>query len=317
MIISKEAKIGIMVSVSLIVVIAGSYYLKGFNLFSADKKYYCYFDNIEGLTPSSSIQANGMVVGNVSDINLEEQGKIKVTLSINKKIKLPEGTTAAVSTPDLMSTKVLKLDLGKGTKILENEAIIESKVEMGLFNKVSAQVDPAFNSVNKIILRLDSVMASIQHVLNPSTEKNLENAIASMEVTMKNFAALSSSLNKESGELAGIIHHTNKITENVANNSKNIDAILGNLKTTTDKLSKADLEKTIVRLQTTLEQAQLLISKINNGEGSLGMLANDKKLYQNLSSSMITLEKLLDDVKKHPSRYINIRVFGKAPKENP
>lgn len=317
MVISKEAKIGIMVSLSLIVMVAGSYYLKGFNLFSADKKYYCYFDNIEGLTPSSSIQANGMVVGNVSDIVLEENSKIKVTLSINKKIKIPEGTTATVSTPDLMSSKVLKLELGKGSKALENEAIIDSRVEMGLFNKVNAQVDPAFNSVNKIILRLDSVMASIQHVLNPSTEKNLENAIASMELTMKNFAALSTSLNKESGALAGIIHHTNKITENVANNSKNIDAIIGNLKTTTDKLSKADLDKTIARLQSTLEQTQILLSKINNGDGSLGMLANDKKLYQNLSNSMATLEKLLDDVKKHPSRYINVRVFGKAPKDNP
>lgn len=317
MVISKEAKIGIMVSLSLIVMIAGSYYLKGFNLFSADNKYYCYFDNIDGLTPSSSIQANGMVVGNVSDITLEDQGKIKVTLSINKKIKLHEGTTASVSAPDLMSSKVLKIDLGKGAKILENEATIESKLELGLFNKVSAQVDPAFNSVNKIILRLDSVMASIQHVLNPNTEKNLENAIASMELTMKNFASLSSSLNKESGELAGIIHNTNKITENVANNSKNIDAIVGNLKTTTDKLSKADLEKTIARLQSTLEQAQILMSKINSGDGSLGMLANDKMLYQNLSSTMTTLEQLLADVKKHPSRYINIRVFGKAPKEKP
>jgi phospholipid/cholesterol/gamma-HCH transport system substrate-binding protein len=59
----------------------------------------------------------------------------------------------------------------------------------------------------------------------------------------------------------------------------------------------------------------VLLSKINNGDGTLGMMANDKQLYTNLSSSMSSLDKLLDDLKKHPSRYINIRLFGKAPKD--
>lgn len=317
MAISKEAKTGLMVAISVVVIILGSYFLKGFNLFSSDKTYNCYFDNVQGLIPSATVQVKGMVVGTVSEVLLQGNDKVKVVIAIDKKIKLPKGTTAALFAPDLMSGKALRLDLGQGTEILADEATIETKIELGALDKVTSQVDPVLASANKVMYRLDSIMAAIQGMLNPTTTKNIESSVASLELTMKNFASLSSSLNKESAQLAGIIRNANSITANVANNSKNIDAVMANLKTTTDKLSKADLEKTIHNLQNTLDQTQSLLAKINRGEGSLGMLANDKQLYNNLSSSMSSLDRLMDDLKKHPSRYINIRVFGKAPKDNP
>lgn len=317
MAISKETKTGILVVLSLIVVIAGSYFLKGFNLFSSDKSYNCYFDNVQGLIPSATVQVKGMVVGTVSEVVLQGKDKVKVVIAVNKKVHLPEGTTAALFSPDLMSGKALRLDLGEGTKILDAGATIPAKMELGMLDKVSSQISPVMDNAKLIMLRLDSITASVQSIMSPAAKKNIESSVASLEITMKNFAALSTSLNKESAQLAGIIRNANTITANVANNSKNIDAVMSNLKTTTDKLSKADLEKTINKLQSTLDQTSTLLAKINSGEGSLGMLANDKQLYINLSKSMSSLDKLLDDLKAHPSRYINIRVFGKAPKDNP
>jgi phospholipid/cholesterol/gamma-HCH transport system substrate-binding protein len=318
MALSKEAKTGLLVAISVIVIIIGSYFLKGFNLFSSNTNYNCYFENVQGLIPSATVQIKGKVVGTVSEVILQGSDKVKVVIAIDKKMKLPKGTTAALFSPDLMSGKALRLDLGEGKEILAEEATIESTVELGALDKVSAQVDPVLISANQVMYRLDSIMASLQGILNPTTTKNIEKSVASMELTMKNFASITSSLNKESAQLAGIIRNTNTITANLANNSKNIEAVMANLKTTTDKLSKADLEKTIHSLQSTLDQTQALLNKINKGEGSLGMLANDKQLYNNLTGSMSSLDKLLDDLKKHPSRYINVRVFGgKAPKDNP
>lgn len=306
-----------MVTVSAVVIIVGTYFLKGFNLFSSEKNYVCYFDNVQGLTPSATVQINGLVVGTVSEVLLQGSDKVKVVIGIDKKIKLPKGTSAALFSPDLMSGKALRLDLGKSTEILNDGDSILAKVELGTLDKVGAQVDPVLASANQVMYRLDSIMASIQELLNPATQSNIQSSVASLDQTMKNLAALSGTLNKESSQLAGIIRNTNTITATVANNSKNIDAVMNNLKTTTEKLSKADLEKTIENLKSTLDQTQALLHKINKGEGSLGMLANDKQLYQNLSSSMASLDKLMEDLKKHPSRYINIRVFGKAPKDNP
>lgn len=317
MAISKEMKTGLMVTISVVVIILGSYFLKGFNLFSSDKTYNCYFDNVQGLIPSATVQVKGKVVGTVNEVILNGNEKVQVVIAVDKKVKLPKGTTVSLFAPDLMSGKALRLDLGQSSEILEDNATIETKIELGMLDKVTSQIDPVLANANMVMYRLDSIMAALQGMLNPTTTQNIEKSVASLELTMKNFAGITTSLNKESAQLAGIIRNTNTVTANLANNSKNIDAIMGNLKTTTDKLSKADLEKTIHSLQSTLDQTQALLAKINKGEGSLGMLANDKQLYNNLSSSMASLDKLMEDLKKHPSRYINIRVFGKAPKDNP
>lgn len=317
MAISKEAKTGVMVVVSTIVIVLGTYFLKGFNLFSSDNNYYCYFDNVEGLTPSAAVQVKGKIVGNVSDVILRGNDKVKVVIVVDKNVKLPKGTTASLFAPDLMSGKALRLNLSNSTEILPDESELPTIIELGIVDKITGKIDPVLTNANTIMYRLDSIMVAVQTMINPETQKNIQSSVASLELTMKNFASLSSSLNKESAQLAGIIRNSNTITANLANNSKNIDAIVANLKTTTDKLSKADLDKTINTLEKTLAETQTLLAKINRGEGSLGMMANDKKLYNNLSASMTSLDQLLDDLKKHPSRYINIRVFGKAPKDNP
>lgn len=317
MAISKEVKTGVMVSISIVVIAVGSYFLKGFNIFSSDRNYYCYFDNVQGLAPAATIQVKGMVVGNVSEIILQGNDKVKVVLAVNKKVKLPKGTTATLFSPDLMSGKALRLDLGTGNDILEDGATIDTKLELGTVEKLGSQIDPVLANANQIIYRLDSIMATIQSIMSPETKEHIENSVASLDATMKNFAGLSASLNKESSQLAGIIRNTNTITATVANNSQNIDEIVSNLKNTSAQLSKAELDKTILKLEGTLSETQNLLNKINKGEGSLGMMANDKQLYQNLSSSLSSLDLLLGDLKKHPSRYINIRLFGKAPKDNP
>jgi phospholipid/cholesterol/gamma-HCH transport system substrate-binding protein len=315
MAISKEAKTGLMVSVSVVVIILGTYFLKGFNLFSSDRTYNCYFENVQGLTPSAAVQIRGTVVGTVSEIVLQGKEKVKVVIAVDKDIKLPQGTTAALISPDIMGGKVLRLDLGNSTTILEKDAEIPAVVELGPLDKITAQLDPVFANANKVMFRLDSIMQSIQSIFNDETRINLQQSVASMESTMKNFASLSSSLNNESAQLAGIIRNANSITANVANNSKNIDAVMNNLRITTDKISKAELDKMVNKLQLTLDETQIMMSKINKGEGTLGMMANDKQLYNSLNTSMASLDRLLDDLKKHPSRYINIRLFGRAPKD--
>lgn len=317
MALSKEAKTGMMVSISIAVIAIGTYYLKGFNLFSSEKHYVCYFDNVEGLTESATVQVKGKVVGNVNKISLQGNDKVKVEIGVSKNISIPQGTVAAIFAPDFMSAKSLKLDLGKSSVLLAEDAEIPTKIIPGAIDKITGQLDPILASAGMVMQRLDSIMLSIQTVLDAETQHNLHQSVASLETTMKNFASLSSSLNRESAQLAGILRNANSITANIARNSDNIDGIMSNLKTTTEKLSKAELDQMVNKLERTLNETQILMSKINNGEGSLGMMANDKQLYNNLSGSLTSLDKLLEDLKKHPSRYINIRLFGRAPKDNP
>jgi len=90
-----------------------------------------------------------------------------------------------------------------------------------------------------------------------------------------------------------------------------IDKITKDLSVTTDALAKADLEKTMKNLQTTANNFNSVLSKIEKGEGSIGKLLKDEGLYNNLSGASKQLETLLEDMKLNPKRYVHFSLFGK------
>jgi phospholipid/cholesterol/gamma-HCH transport system substrate-binding protein len=57
------------------------------------------------------------------------------------------------------------------------------------------------------------------------------------------------------------------------------------------------------------------MAKINNSEGTLGRMVNDKEMYRNMNSSLKSITNLTDDLKAHPGRYISISVFGGKKKD--
>ena len=312
---SKEARIGLLVAISLLIFFAGFYFLKGANLFSGENEYYAYYDDVQGLQPSASVQVKGLSIGRVSKIELNGGGKVKVILAVSKKIKVLQGSSAKLTTADLLGTKVIRLDIGQGPNELEDESTLPTAVEGGMLDNISVEITPLIHDVRHVVAVLDTVMMGIDQMLNPVTRQRLTNSVASLEVTMSNFSQLSDKLNKESAQLASIIRNTNSFTGNLAANNQQINQIIRNADATVDQLSKAPINQTIQDLNQTISQLQGVVSKVNDNQGSLGMLVNDKQLYNSLTESLKTLNLLMADINAHPSRYINVTIFGKKNKD--
>jgi phospholipid/cholesterol/gamma-HCH transport system substrate-binding protein len=285
--------------------------LKGANLFSGENEYYVYYDDVQGLQPSASVQVKGLGVGRVSKIELNGGGKVKVMLAISKKVKVVQGSSATLTTADLLGTKVIRLNLGTGVAELEDETVLPGTVEGGMLDNISVEITPLIQEVRHVVAVLDTVVVGIDQMLNPVTRQRLSNSVASLDITMRNFSQLSDKLNRESAALASIIRNTNSFTGNLANNNQQINQIIRNADATIDQLSKAPINQTVQDLNQTIAQLQGVVNKVNDNHGSLGMLVNDKQLYTNLTESLKTLNLLLADVNAHPSRYINVTIFGK------
>ncbi len=311
---SKEARIGILVAAAILIFFAGFYFLKGANVFSAEKEYICHFANVQGLQASAAVQVKGMAVGTVSEIKLNDS-TVRVVLSVSKKIRVPEGTVAKLISADLLGTKVISLELGTGQNEVKDEGELATAVEGGILDNLSVELSPLIKDVRIAVGKLDTALLSINVILNDSTKQRLNNTIASLDVTMKNFKDFSNSLNSKSGELSSVIDNANSITGNLAKNNENINHILDNAKATTDQLAKAPVEQTVKDLQSAANELRLVMGKINNNEGSLGMVVNDKQLYNNLTETLKTLNGLVADLQAHPSRYINLTIFGKKRKD--
>lgn len=312
---AKEARIGLLVAISFLIFFAGFYFLKGANIFSGENTYYAYFDDVQGLMPSAAVQVKGLNIGRVAKIELNEGKRVRVAIAVSNKVKVVQGTVAKLTSADLLGTKVISLAIGTGTTEIEDESELPAEVQGGLIDNISVEITPLIEDLRHVVTTLDTVLVGVNTMLSDTTRARLENSVASLDVAMANFSQLSRKLNRESDEIASIIRNTNSITSNLATNNRQITSIINNTDALTKQLSSAPVEQTFKDLQQASAQLQGVINKINNNEGSLGLLVNDKQLYNNLNQSMQTLNLLMDDLKRHPSRYINLTIFGKKNKD--
>jgi len=310
---AKEARIGLMVAIAILVFFTGFYFLKGSNIFSGENNYYADYENVQGLTPSAAVQIKGVNVGKVTDINLK--GKVRVTLAIDKKVHIPKGTKAELISLDLLGTKAIRLDLSTSAEYAKNGDVLPAAVESGIIDNISSEISPLVTDVRATVAMLDSVLTGINGIVNKQTQENISGSIASLNETMKHFSSLSNRLDKESEQIAGIVENANSITSNLKNNNDHISNILKNAEATTDQLSRAPIEQMVKDLQSTSDQLNTLMKKINHGDGSVGMLVNDKQLYTELTQTLAGMKELMADLKSHPSRYINVTIFGKKQKD--
>ena len=314
--ISSEFKIGILALFSLAVLIWGINFLKGNELFEKSYHYYSIYDKIDGLESSSPVRINGFTVGKVSDIQFDARktNQIVVKFAIDRNVRLPLNSVAQIYNLDIMGTKALQLMLGNSTIYAKPGDTLNSDLERGLKEEVNMQVLPLKSKAEDLISSVDSVVTVITSVLNKDARESLSNSLTSLNRTFSTMelamVKLDSMIYKNDDRITNIVMNMESISTNLHNNNEVIANTLVNFEMITDSLAKSNFKSTINNLNYTLVSFDSILKKVNRGDGSLGLLINDKKLYNNLSGVSLQLEALLADMKKHPKRYVSFSMFG-------
>ncbi len=312
--ISKEVRTGLLAAVSLVILFIGFYFLKGADVFSNTKTYYCYYPAVDGLISAANVEVRGLHVGMVTALELEGNKGVKVTMTVQKSTPIPKGTVAVITSEGLLGTKMIRLDMTQGTDYYPAESILPTSEEASLMDNMSDQISPLMKGLRKTVQALDTVIAGVNLITNAENRTAITATLKSINATAENLALLSNTLAAENNEIKSIMHNTNSFTSSLAKNNDTISHLLSNLNNVSGQLANAHIQKTFTDLQGSVNQLQGIMTKVNNSEGSLGLLVNNKDLYNNMSSSLKSLDKLLADLKEHPSKYVNISVFGKKKK---
>ena len=312
---SREVRIGMLVTIALIVFFTGFYFLKGSDILSSDRTYYCYYTSVDGLLNAAPLEIRGLNVGSVSALGLEGGKGVKVTFHVHKSIPLPVGTIATVIPDGFLGNKKIRLDLGSGPGIIEGHSVLASAEEAGLVDNMTDQMTPLMTSLRKTVNALDTVIAGVKLITSSENARAITYSLNAIKLTVDNLAALSGTLKNENDEIKSIIHNTNSITASFAKNNDTVRRILSNFNNVSAQLANSHIQKTFSDLQGSVSQLQGIMNKVNSNEGSLGLLINNKDLYNNMNSSIKSLDKLMTDLKEHPSRYINVTIFGKKKSE--
>ena len=313
--ISNETKIGALTAISITMLILGFNFLKGKKLFEHSRKIYAIFKNVDGVEVSNAVKINGLVVGKITDIQETDRDLNKILLEINlkKDINIPKNSIAEIQT-SLLNSPVIVIKRGDGNDLVSNGDTIMSREKHGLLDEVESNINPVIRRLDGTLKSLDSVVEVVGTMFAPKAKNNFGAILSNLAVSS---ASLQIALNAQTGTLAKSLNNVDSFTRNLANNNGHITETLSNLDKTSAKLANSKIEETVESIQKTMTQLDAAIAKVNNGNGSLGLLLNDKKLYNNLENTSRSLNTLLDDLRMHPKRYVNISVFGKKDKSGP
>lgn len=315
---NNETKIGLLAVAGVAVLIIGFNFLKGKNLFKKEKFVYAFYDDVQGLTQSNPVVINGLQVGNIAKLDGGKDVKrIKVSVNFTEDINIPKNSVAFIN-PNLLGSTSLEIKLGNSNVYLKPGDTLLTTLSGGAFETALKMINPVLYEVRNATKSLDSVLQIIGSVFDPSTKSNIRGILANLNTTTASFAysaaSLQSLLNPQSGALAKSLDNVNTFTGNLATNNEMLNQIMANANKASANFANLNFQRTLLNLDSAVNVLKAGVQKIDSKEGSLGLLLNDTKIYDNLTSTSNKINILLDDIRVHPKRYLSISVFGRKDK---
>jgi len=319
---TNETKVGLLAIVAIIVLVLGFSFLKGKNVFSKPPTLFAKFSDIGSLEKSNQVKINGLTVGTV--YNLVQADKevdyIIAEIHLTRDVEIPQNSIAFIDA-SILGAAFINIEKGDTPGHLKTGDTISTRLDKGLIGNIQSQLTPTITRVNQTLDSLKLALGAINSVFDPHTNHNLQDLIANLTVSSMHLQQL---LNAQSGQLAQSLSNMNSITSNLARNNEAITSSIRNVESATSKLAGADIEGTLNSFKQTIGELRTTIGNFNSKNGSLGLLMNDRQLYdrlnqvaERLNSTALSAEITLDDLRLHPKRYVNISVFGGKNKGEP
>ncbi|MBF4518358.1 MCE family protein [Flavobacterium sp. ANB] len=311
---TREIKTAILVIASILLFIWGYSFLKGRDLFTNYQTLYVEYDNVEDLPQSAPVTLNGLAIGKVTKITINENtGRLLVELQLKTDFPISKTSEAYLYSPSLIGGKQIKIvpNLKDKEPVVDGQAL-QGNIELGLTESLGGKIEPIQQKLDLMLANINTLVTGLNNVLDRKGQEDIKKSLAELSQTMEQFHRASGTLNSildtNKGQINGVVTNFNKMSNNFNKIS--------------DSLNKADLGKTVRNLNQTLAKVDGIMSNLNSGKGTAGKLLNDDALYNNLAKTSKELELLLQDVRLYPTRYVNVSLFGKknkpyvAPTEN-
>lgn len=310
----KEYSIAITVIVGVALLVFGYNYLKGRDLFQKENIYHGVFDNAGGVAAATPLMLNGYKVGQVlrGKLLFDGTNRVVMTFQINEDdLKIPKDSRIQIVS-DLLSTGT-QLVLGTSAEMAVRGDTLQGVTSPSLTASLGAQIDPIKQKAEAMLGSVDSVVTAFQLILNPSTIANIDSSFVSIRETLHNLSGASKRLDAliaaESATLDITLKNLASVTGNLEQNNDELSRIFSNLDSLTSALADGRVDTVLQGISEAASSLKGVMNGIEQGQGTLGQLAKNDSLYNNLNSSMAELDLLLEDLRVNPNRYVTI--FGK------
>ncbi|MBM3418909.1 MAG: MCE family protein [Bacteroidetes bacterium] len=324
---SKEIKAALVAIAAIGILVLGINFLKGNSIFGGDREFYAYFPNSSQLVVSSNVTLNGVTVGKVKDIEYVPENpankKVRITFNVqNEEVEIPIGSYIEIGNIDLLTKGLIIImpsDLSKG--FYEANSDIPGKISKDMVSQVKSFTDPITNKLQTMMASIDKMVNSLSSFWDSTATSEIEGSLKQVKLTIQKLGNVADELQlfvaEEKTQFSRIMLNVEGITHNLKKSNDQITAIIGNSKKISDDLVNANFKSVILDAQTTIKKINLVLEDVEKGNGTLGKLVHDEKLYLELVESNNELQNLVSDFQLHPERYINFSLFGAKTKGVP
>ena len=300
---SKEIKAAFFVLTTILLFIFGFNFLKGSSLLDRQKTIYAVYDEVDGLLVGANVMINGLSIGNVTELDfLPNSTKILVTLKVKDKLNFSSKSTASIYETGVLGGLAISIE-----PIFERESIVKtgdtlnSSVRPGLTELINRQIEPLSRQLQSTITSVDSIFTGASNVLNRQTQEEIKESINVLTSAIK--AINNSSI---------IIEETLTAKNSQINNTiDNFEKISSNLSEVSDELNSFGLSNLLSNLEVSVDGISSIVDKLDSDKSTIGKLINEDEVYNNLNSSIESLNSLISDIKANPKKYVHFSVFGR------
>ena len=316
----KEFLIGIVTLVGISVLIVGSFFLKGQEIWKSRFVYYSVFSNSEGLSTGRPVNLNGLQVGIITNINFQKNNLnnivVEFELTDPNVFKLKKGSLVLLNS-DLLSGSYLDISYGDSLDYYNSRDTIPSSVSLALEDQINERLIPLEKKTNELISTADSAIKTIEAIFSRNTD-NLDESFDGIKNSIKNLEKVSlqirSLIRSEKDNITQIVSNIETVTSNLKESNEAINKILSNTAKLSDSLLASDIKGTINNAKQSLEEVNMILYDIKNGDGTLTRLINDSTVYLSVTQMIDEATRLVENIKTEPKRYVQFSIFGKKDK---
>ena len=300
---SKEIKAAFFVLSTILLFIFGFNYLKGSSILDKQKTIYAVYDEVDGLLVGANVMINGLSIGNVTELDfLPNSTKILVTLKVKDKLNFSSKSIASIYETGVLGGLAISIEpLFERESIVKTGDTLMSSVRPGLTELINRQIEPLSRQLQSTITSVDSIFTGASNVLNRQTQEEIKESIN----------VLTSAINAINNSSLIIEETLTSKNTQINNTIDNIENISSNLSNVSDELNSFGLSSLLTNLEVSVDGISSIVDKLNSDNSTLGKLINEDEVYNNLNSSIESLNILINDIKANPKKYVHFSVFGR------
>ena len=279
-------------------------YLKGINLFEKTRTFKVVYSKVDGLASSNPVTLNGYTIGKVQKINFNPNNtkELIVDIVIENDVQFSKSSKAELYETGLIGGKAIAIIPDYDNNVMANSGdYLVGIVKPGLTDLVN-QIMP------QIQLQLEEVMQNAKVVLSNINTLFDEETKESLKSSIDQFSSLTNSLSETSENINNLIKDNSTSIASTVDNLNKTSIKMNDISTS---ISEVNLNLILTNLDSTVSNLNNLTHQMSKGEGTMGRLIYDAKLFENLDNATKNLEVLIEDIKSNPKRYVHFSIFGK------